>query len=154
MPRRWPRWPLLILLGCLAPVAGGAQGAESEVMVVVRGLFDGMRRADSAAVRPLFHPQARLISVTVRRDTAMVQVEASVDGFVRAVGRPRAEVWDERISNERVAADGPLASVWVDYEFYRDSTRTHCGVDHFLLVKESGSWRIVELADTRRGCVP
>jgi hypothetical protein len=144
----------LILLGCLAPVAGGAQGEEADILAVVRGLFDGMRRADSAAVRPMFHPQARLISVTVRPDTAVLAVEPSVDGFVRAVGRPRTDVWDERISNEKVAIDGPLASVWVDYEFYRGPTRTHCGVDHFLLVKESVSWRIVELADTRRGCRP
>jgi hypothetical protein len=146
------RWPLFTLLGCLAPGATAAQSAEAEVMAVVRRVFDGMRRADSAVVRPLFHPQARLISVVVRRDTTVVEVEAGADEFLRAVARPRAEVWDERISNERVAIDGRLASVWVDYEFYRDSTRNHCGVDHFLLVKESGAWRIMELADTRRGC--
>jgi hypothetical protein len=157
MLRRSTRWPLLILPGCLlpgclAPVTSRAQGAEREVMAVVRAVFDGMRSADSATVRPLFHPQARLISVSVRRDTTVVEVEATADGFVQAVARPRTEVWDERISNEKVAIDGPLASVWVDYEFYRDATRNHCGVDHFLLVKEKGTWRIIELADTRRGC--
>jgi hypothetical protein len=34
--------------------------------------------------------------------------------------------------------------------FYRGTTLSHCGVDHFLLVKEGGRWRILEVADTRR----
>jgi hypothetical protein len=44
--------------------------------------------------------------------------------------------------------------VWADYKFFRGATLSHCGVDHFLLVKEGGSWKIIELADTRRreGC--
>ena len=120
-------------------------------MRVVNAVFEGMRRVDSAMVRPLFHPQARLISVSTREGAPVVRVEP-VEGFIQSVGRPRSEVWDERISNEKVEIDGALASVWVDYEFYRGTTRNHCGVDHFLLVQESGAWRIIELADTRRAC--
>ena len=138
-----------------APAAGEstatAESVQSEVMRVVHALFEGMRRVDSAMVRPLFHPQARLISVSTRNDAPVVLIE-SADGFIQSVGRPRNEVWDERISNEKVSIDGALASVWVDYEFYRGTTRNHCGVDHFLLVRDGGAWRIVELADTRRGC--
>lgn len=147
----------LALLGVLlSPAALAAQvptaaAPESEVMRVVHAVFDGMRRVDSAMVRPLFHPQARLISVATRDGVPVVRVE-SVEDFIRSVGRPRTEVWDERLSNEKVETDGALASVWVDYEFFRGTTRNHCGVDHFLLVKDQGSWRIIELADTRRGC--
>jgi hypothetical protein len=45
--------------------------------------------------------------------------------------------------------------VWVDYALYIGERFSHCGIDHFLLVKnEAGEWKILELADTRRteGC--
>lgn len=156
MRRRFLAVPVALLLPALlaaqqAPSPQPATASESDVMRVVHAVFEGMRRVDSAMVRPLFHPQARLISVGMREGAPVVRIE-SVEGFIQSVGRPRSEVWDERLSGEKVEIDGALASVWVDYEFYRGTTRNHCGVDHFLLVKDAGAWRIVELADTRRAC--
>lgn len=150
----------LAILAFLLPLASlDAQSTptsnpEQAVRAVVDQVFEGMRRADSSVVRPLFHPKARMITVAVRDGVPTVQVEESVDAFIRAVGRPRTEVWDERLSNVRVSIDGPLASVWADYSFYRGTTFSHCGIDHFLLVQHEGAWRIIELSDTRRttGC--
>jgi hypothetical protein len=124
------------------------QPGEAEVLAVVNALFDGMRKVDSAMVRPLFHPKARLITVDSRSPGA--RIEDSVEGFIKSIGSPRTEVYDERLSNVRIMIDGSLASVWADYKFFRGTTLNHCGVDHFLLVKESGKWEIIELSDTRR----
>lgn len=154
----------LAVLACVAPFPLRAQGGapavasrgapEAEALAVVDALFDGMRRADSTAVRALFHAKARLISASVRNGTPVLEVEETVDDFVQAVGRARTAVWDERTFNPRVLIDGPLASVWVEYTFYVDATLSHCGVDHVLLVRQDSAWKIVELADTRRreGC--
>jgi putative lumazine-binding protein len=144
-----------LLAACLASAAAHAQGAtpadaERDVMAVVNALFNGMRQVDSAMVRPLFHPKARLISVDLRGEGRPARVEESVDGFIQSIGRPRSELYDERLSNVRALIDGSLASVWADYAFYRGTTFSHCGVDHFLLVKEAGRWQIIELSDTRR----
>jgi hypothetical protein len=128
--------------------SGTGKGGEAEVLAVVSGLFEGMRRADTAMVRPLFHAKARLITVDSRSPGA--RVEESVEAFIQSVGQPRAEVFDERLSNVKTMIDGSLASVWADYKFYRGTTLNHCGVDHFLLVKEGTAWKIIELADTRR----
>lgn len=135
-----------------APISAQAS-AESEVVAVVNRVFDGMRKVDSAMVRPLFHAKARFISVDLRSERP-ARVEESVEGFIRSVGSPRTEVWDEQLSNVKTMIDGSLASVWAEYKFYRGTTLTHCGVDHFLLVKEGNAWKIIELADTRRreGC--
>ena len=125
--------------------------AETEVVAVVNRVFDGMRKGDSAMVRPLFHAKARFISVDLRSERP-ARVEESVEGFIRSVGSPRTEVWDEQLSNVKTMIDGSLASVWADYKFLRGTTLSHCGIDHFLLVKEGGVWKIIELADTRRNC--
>jgi len=139
---------------CLTPVVSRAQDANAEVLAVVKRLFDGMRAGDSAMVRSVFHPNIRLVSVGMRDGKTNVRIEQSADGFVKAVGTPHAEAWDERTSNEKVMIDGPVASVWTDYTFHLGSKLSHCGIDHFLLVKEDGVWRMIELADTRRttGC--
>ncbi len=142
-----------VVLGSASPLAAqnaGAADAEREVMAVVNALFDGMRQVDSAMVRPLFHPKARLISVDLRSEGRPARVEESLEGFIQSIGRPRTELFDERLSNVKTMIDGSLASVWADYKFYRGTTFSHCGVDHFLLVKEAGRWQIIELADTRR----
>ena len=148
--------PILILLALsLLTSHAGAQDARQEVLAVVKRMFDGMRAGDSAMVASTFHPSLRLISAFSRNGTPQVRIEASAAGFLKAVGTPHADAWDERIANEKVAIDGPVASVWADYSFYLGGKRSHCGIDHFLLVKDdAGAWKILELADTRRpdGC--
>ena len=140
---------------CLAALfavagSGSAQSPADEpaIVAVVNGVFDGMRKADSASVRLLFHPRARLITVDARRTAP--EIEESADAFIRFIGTARREVLDERISNVRVLIDGAMASAWAEYRLYSGTRFIHCGVDHFLLVKEDGKWSIMELADTRR----
>ncbi len=132
-----------------------AQAADerSAVLRVITRLFDGMRQGDSAMVRSVFHPKAQLATAIVRQGNAIVEID-TLDGFIRAVGTPHDEVWDERLSNTSVQVDGTLATVWTDYSFYLGDKFSHCGVDAFQLAKSGGEWRIVALADTRRrqGC--
>jgi hypothetical protein len=139
----------------VVPSAARAQDGRTEVLAVVKRLFDGMRAGDSSMVRSVFHPQVRMITAATREGRPVTRIETSADGFVRVIGTPRPQPLDERIWNERVEIDGPLASVWVDYALYIGERFSHCGIDHFLLVKnEAGEWKILELADTRRteGC--
>jgi hypothetical protein len=78
----------------------------------------------------------------------------SLESFLRAVGTPHADVWDEKTRNEVVHVDGPLAVVWTDYAFFAGQKFSHCGVDAFQLARTPAGWRIVALADTRKteGC--
>ena len=141
--------PLVAALAALAPAAARAQSPEAEVRQAVTRLFDAMRTGDSAAVRALFHPQALLGTALVREGRAEFRVD-TLDGFVKAVGAPHAEPWDERLTRVTVSLDGPLAAVWADYEFWAGPTFSHCGVDAFQLASTAAGWKIVALTDTRR----
>jgi 2-iminobutanoate/2-iminopropanoate deaminase len=144
----------MVVLLLPAPVLQ-AQAADERTAVlrVIQRLFDGMRAGDSAMVRSTFHPNAQLATTTVRQGNATVEID-TLESFIRAVGSPHDQVWDERLSNTSVQVDGTLASVWTDYSFYLGDKFSHCGVDAFQLAKSGGEWRIVALADTRRrqGC--
>ena len=142
----------LLLLS--APLAAQEAPDRDAILAVTRRLFDGMCAGDSAMVRSTVHPKLFLASSFMRQGTATIQVDDGPDGFVKAVGTPHAEVWDERVAHELVYQDGTLAAVWMDYTFYVGDKKSHCGVDAFLIAKEGTEWKIISLADTRRreGC--
>jgi hypothetical protein len=148
---------ILVLAGCaITPPARTSPGSgAAEVVAVVTALFDAMREADGDAAARLFHPQARLESVG-RRDGEVVLRSDPADDFVRAIGTPRDEVWDERIWNVEVRIDDALATAWMDYAFFRGDEYSHCGVNAFTLVRVREGWRITHIVDTRRteGCEP
>jgi hypothetical protein len=126
---------------------------EREVIAVAERLFDAMRARDTAAARALFEPGARLQSVAARQGVLTVS-EDSLGMFLRAIGAPHPQMFDERIANERVLIDGAYAVAWMDYTFYLGDQKSHCGVDAFQLVRRPTGWRIFGLTDTRRreGC--
>lgn len=137
-----------------APLSAQQPDRErAAVLAPVQRLFDAMRSGDSAGVRAVFHPAAFLAAAVVRQGVPDLQVD-SLDAFVRAVGTPHDEVWDERIHGEEVRIDGPLATVWTEYSFYAGGRFSHCGVDAFQLARSAEGWRIIALTDTRRrdGC--
>ncbi|HEX7119771.1 MAG TPA: nuclear transport factor 2 family protein [Longimicrobiales bacterium] len=141
------------LLLSATPVAAQTSD-EHAVLEVVQRLFDGMRAADTAVVRGVFHPEARLIRAGVRNGHPAVSVSA-IDGFLAALGGA-TDVWDERLYDPAVRIDGNLASVWAEYTFHRGDDFSHCGVDAFQLVRTENGWKIISLADTmrREGCEP
>ena len=116
----------------------------------ITAFFDGMRRGDSTAVRRTLAPAAVFHGFGGKPgQPATLEIE-SINGFLKAVGTPHAEVWDERVTFEHVLIDANLASVWAPYEFYRGRQFSHCGYDSFQLVKLADGWKIAHVIDTRR----
>lgn len=78
----------------------------------------------------------------------------SVETFARIVqSMPKGQA-DEKVVFDAIHIDGPMAAVWVPYEFYFKGQFSHCGVDHFVMIRQDGQWKIHYLIDTRRkqGC--
>ena len=143
---------VLILLFTVSSFSVAAQSAASEtesVKKVINQLFDGMRKGDSSMVGSTFSKDMILQSISEREGSVIVRTEKA-EGFVKAVGTPHTEIWDERITFDQVLIDGSLASVWTSYKFYIGDKFSHCGVNSVQMVKEKGGWKIVYLIDTRR----
>lgn len=148
---------LVLLLGSVLGLPVEAQPASADrsasaaeaVRATLDALFDGMRAGDSAAVRAVFHPEARLYTALGASDSLSVD-RTPIEEFARAVGQPRDRPWDERIWDVEVRTDGPLAHAWVPYAFYVGEAFSHCGVNAVQLVRTADGWRILQLTDTRR----
>jgi hypothetical protein len=143
--------PLLALVASATPALAQTTSTETAaVKQTINAFFEGMRRGDSTLVRRTLAPGAVLHSIGGKPgQPAALQVE-SVNGFLKAVGSPHAETWDERVQVARVLLDASLASVWAPYEFYLGSKFSHCGYDSFQLVKLADGWKIAYIIDTRR----
>ena len=136
------------------PPAPPSAADSAAVRQVVVDLFDGMRQRDTSKLRAQFAPEARLMSVGMRQGAPHIQVDA-LDGFITSIASaPAGLLLDERLFNTELRMDGPLATVWTEYDFYAGPNFSHCGVDAFQLAKTANGWKIVQLSDTRQraGC--
>ena len=125
---------------------------EKGVRATINLLFEGMRKSDSSMVRGVFHPSCRMQSMYVSSKTGKPQLETedSINSFVKSIGTPHKEIYDERLLSWDIKIDGNLALVWTPYEFWLGDKLSHCGVDTYVLFKGETGWKITHLADTRR----
>ena len=156
------RAPACLAAVCLALVASAAAAqpagpepptADAAVRSTVARLFDGMRAADTVAVRATLHPSARLLTAAVR-DGQRALVPSPVAGFLAAVADAPV-VYDERVEpGYPVLIDDGLAVAWVPYRFYAGDQFSHCGTNAFTLALGDDGWRVVQVVDTRRPDCP
>jgi hypothetical protein len=157
------RKPLWLFVGAAAgtmafgwPAEARAQTSTPDeraaVLAVVDRLWEAMKTRDTAMARSVFDSSAMLSRVVTRNGEARVQL-TPVAAFIDALGKA-TESWNERMFNPEVRIDGPLATVWTEYDFHLGTQYSHCGVDAFQLLKTSTGWKVVALADTARrdGC--
>ncbi len=130
--------------------------ANDAVMKPVKILFEGMQKGDSAMTRKAFSTSVTMATVgTDKSGKPFIKNESSINDFLKAIGTPHAEIYNEMIWDEKISVDGNFAQVWTSYAFYLGKKFSHCGVDAFHLVKGADAeWKIFHLADTRQkeGC--
>jgi hypothetical protein len=144
---------LALLVPCRAVVAQNAERAN--VLATVQKVFDAMRTRDTALLSQAFDSSGRLVGVRAGRGGPPAVSATTPSQFGAGIMRaPAGDVWNERIYDPEVRIDDNVAQVWAYYTFHRNATFSHCGVDAFMLVKVGTTWKITQIADSRRteGC--
>jgi hypothetical protein len=142
---------LMILLACvLGTNSAYAQEAAAPVRQVVDRLFEGMKTGDSTKLRSVFTNECSLTSISKNNADSVVIHKSAIAGFIKAVGTPHKEVWDERIYDVKISMDGPMAIAWTPYKFYLGEKFSHCGVNVITLIQTKTGWKINDITDTRR----
>lgn len=122
---------------------------EDAVKKTVSNLFLGMKTGDSTLAASAFAANSILQTIVSKDGKNTVRTEP-VSEFIKFIGTPHKQKYDEQIVFTKILIDGPLACVWTDYKFYVDERFSHCGVNSFQLVKGEKGWQIVYIIDTRR----
>jgi hypothetical protein len=145
------RKAILLIMLFAGPLKAFSQSTEEDaIKKVVNNLFLAIRTSDTTLLKTVFSPDMVLHSIGQKADgTSILQTDKAAE-FIKSVGTPHKDVYDERIVITNVKIDGPLASVWAPYKFYVGTQFSHCGVDVFQLMKTSAGWKIIYIVDTRR----
>lgn len=142
----------ILILGIvlLLSIKTFAQQTDQDVIKqTVNTLFDAMRKGDSTLLRSTFAKDIVFQGVANKKEGTTLVTENAND-FIKTIGTPHKEIYDERITFDDIKIDGDLASVWAPYKFYLGKTFSHCGVDVFQLMKTKDGWKIIYIVDTRR----
>lgn len=123
-----------------------AQDAEEERVLAV---------AEAALIAITNEDLVALTDLMVDEALTFVALDGGGGGVPYSV-RPRAESRARTINADivergfdgEVRISGPLATVWLPYDLYRDGEWSHCGVDVFTMIRVEGQWRIATLAYT------
>jgi len=137
----------LVLIGMFATPGDCQEVADSAaVMAVVEATLDAISREDMVAVAGLMLDGAVTIARTASGAEDGLQT-MTVEDWQRM--SPAAD-FVERGFDAQVHIDGPIAAVWLPYDFYIDGELSHCGIDAFTLIEIDQEWRIASIAFTRR----
>ena len=140
----------------LALVLGMAGATAAQTPDTPRGavdrMFEGMRTASPDMVRSVLASDVRFAILDTRQGPATIRAQG-VEGWLEGIAGSGGG-WDEQIYDVQVLEDGPMASVWAPYTFYRDGTISHCGINSIELLRDADGWKVTQVSDTRRreGC--
>ena len=135
---------VLAALAIARPLRLNAQSPPNEqaaVLAVADSALAAISRSDFVAFTDLMLDSAVTFSAGERNGEFRLQFRTRAQQ--RAT--PPGGSYTERGFHPEVRVSGPLAMVWLPYDFYRDGKWSHCGVDVFTLLKSEGSWRIATL---------
>lgn len=145
----------ILLLALLISSDTFAQSDEKAIEAVIKQIFTGMEKGDSALAHQSFSKQVTMATIKTNKDgKPELVMESSMAPWLASIGTPRPDKLYEEIWGIKINIDGAFAQVWCDYAFYVGNNFHHCGVDSFQLSKDTGGWKIFHIADTRRttGC--
>lgn len=127
---------------------------EAGVMRPITALFAGLAARDGGAILAQVRPDGGATVALERPDGTRTVRHLAWSAFAAGI-KPGPEHYEERLSDIAIDIDGDIAMVWAPYVFLVDGKAQHCGTDHFDLVREQASWKIVNVTWSQRttGCV-
>jgi len=121
------------------------------VLAPINSLFVALERGDAAGVLSQVYPDGRVTATGVRSNSSGLR-QLSWREF--AERQKPGSGFQERISDPAIEVDGDVAMVWAPFVVRVAGKVSNCGYDHFDLVRENGTWKVMNLTFSSRitGC--
>ena len=135
------------------PPAADTQADTQAVLATVTRLLGALESSDRAAILAVTRPDGGATAALERPDGARRVRHLSWAEFAGSF-TPGPDRFNEAISDPAVEVDGDIAMVWAPYMARKNGAVTHCGYDHFDLVRENGGWKVLNITWSQRttGC--
>jgi hypothetical protein len=119
---------------------------EQAVLLPINQLFAAMTAKDGARILAQARADGRLTGVSETGAKSSTWSEFA-GGFKPGEG-PALE--ERLVGAPAIEVDGDIAMVWSPYVFLVDGKLSHCGIDHFDLVRDAGQWKVLNITWTKR----
>ncbi len=125
---------------------------EAAVLAPVNEAFRALESQDSAALLRLVYPEGRVTAVGTLASGASGLRSQSWTEY--AAKMKPGNGFRERIANPAIEIDGDVALVWAPFTIEVGGKIVSCGYDHFDLVRQNNSWKIMNISFSTRttGC--
>lgn len=144
---RWVVLAIISLSFCYSTAQGPSEHRAVEHSI--QQFFKAFHEGDTAAMRKWMHPQMLLQSIGKAPNSKLITEDPKA--LLRAIAqRPQKPVWREELISININIDGNHAQVWTPYRFWLDDQLSHCGANHFSLIKQQDKWSIIYLVDNRK----
>jgi hypothetical protein len=117
------------------------------VLAPIHQLFAAFEAGDSAAMLRLVYPYGRVTTTGIRPSGSGLRQQSWAEFAQRVTPDGR---FTETISDPAIEVDGDIAMVWAPFVVRVAGKVTNCGFDHFDLVRENGTWKILNLTFSSR----
>jgi hypothetical protein len=123
----------------------------SAVLAPIDAAFAAFEAGDAPAMLRQVYPEGRVTATGDRASGSGLGQQS----WAQFAGRLKpGEGFQERISDPAIESDGDVAMVWAPFVVRVGGKVTNCGYDLFDLVRENGTWKIMNLTFSSRttGC--
>lgn len=128
---------------------------EAAVMAPVTALLRALEQDDGAAVRAVTLPEGAATAMQTLPDGSVRHKTVPWTEFAAGL-KPDGSRVEEVLGQPAIEIDGGVAMVWAPYTVRVNGHVSHCGTDHFDLVRDRGAWKILHATWSQRstGCGP
>ena len=141
---------LMIVAAQALPPASAVPPPESDtsaVLAPINAAFAAFEAGDAPAMLRQVYPEGRVTATGDRASGSGLRQQS----WSQFAGRLKpGEGFQERISDPAVEIDGNVAMVWAPFVVRVGGKVTNCGYDLFDLVRENGTWKIMNLTFSSR----
>jgi hypothetical protein len=125
-------------------------GEEQAVLNSANSLLAAFNTGNAAEILRWVYPDGRVTGTGTFPDRSGVHAESWTQ-FAQRVGNTG---FQETITDPAIEIDGDAAMIWAPFVVHVGGKVYNCGIDHFDLVRENGSWRVMNLTFSSRvtGC--
>jgi hypothetical protein len=125
-------------------------GNEQAVLSSANALLAAFNTGNPAEILRWVYPDGRVTGAGTLPNRTRIRSESWTQFTQRAAGSG----FQETISDPAIEIDGDAAMVWAPFVVRIGGKVYNCGIDHFDLVRENGTWKTMNLTFSSRitGC--
>lgn len=123
---------------------------EQSVLTSANALLSALNSGNPAEILRWAYPDGRVTATGTLPSGSGIRSESWTQ-FAQRMGNSR---FQETISDPAIEIDGDAAMVWAPFVVHIGGKVYNCGIDHFDLVRENGTWKTMNITFSSRitGC--